>query len=85
MAKVYDKSLARIKRNEFTNAIVDKSIIKNGMIVTINNNNYVKVGRRLVRITLDAPLEFETVLQEQIQMVYKPNGEAIIERIEEDE
>lgn len=80
--KTYDKHLARVKYNEYLNAIVDKSVIKNGYVIKFKDKHYVKINQRLVRIDLENPIYFTDVDQEEIQMVYDTKGKALTERVE---
>lgn len=78
-AKVYDKGLVRVKHSDVINYITDKSIIKDGMIVKIDGKYYVKIGYKLCRIDIENPLSFDSLKQEDIQMVFKSNGKTIVE------
>lgn len=82
MSKTYDKNLARVKFNEYTNVIVDKSVIKNGYAIKFKDKYYVKIGKKLVQIDVENPIYFADVDQEEIQMIFDTKGNALIERVE---
>lgn len=80
MPKIYDPNLVRVKTgNKHINHITDKSIIKDGMTVQIDKQYYVKIGRKLCRIDITNSLDFNNVKQDNIQAVFKPNGDTIFE------
>lgn len=82
--KTYDKSLKRIRSGN-RNLIVDKSVVKDGHTLKIGNKYYVKIGKRLAELTLQNPLEWDKVKQEDITMIADPKGIVLSEQISKEE
>lgn len=60
----------------------DKTKIKNGMYFKYNNLFYIKVGKKCVLFNLsyDNQIDFENIKQDQIQEIYKSNGQALLKK-----
>ena len=64
----------------------DKSLIKNGMYFQCGNKHYIKVGKKCIEFIVDKEhtIAFDDIKQEDITMIFKANGIALIEEEDND-